>query len=221
MSVEKYLNLVPSQNRNKTKFISTLSASLKPLVHIQNVIASIPEKFDLDDAKGHQLDVVGEWVGISRFIQTPLVGIYFEWDGSAVVGWNSGIWKDDFSPTTGLTELPDEFYRILIKAKIAANRWDGTIPQAYAIWREIFVNNTILIQDLQDMSMIVGIVGEALDAVTQALLIGGYLTLKPEGVGIKYYAIPSGDGPLFAWDTEGNGVAGWEVGAWAELIEPA
>lgn len=222
MTVENYTNLITSEHKKKARFLATLQAVLKPIVQVQDVLTSIPSKFDVDTAVGNQLDVVGQWVGVSRFIRTPLTGIYFEWDGVATVGWDSGIWQDEFAPTTGLTELPDEFYRILIKAKIAANRWDGTIPSAYAIWREIFQDNTVLIQDLQDMSMVVGIVGQPLDAVTQALLTGGYLSLKPEGVRINYYAIPLDDSPIFGWDSEdgGFGLAGWDEGSWATLLEP-
>lgn len=223
MTVETYTNFVTSEHRNKPKFFATLQACLKPIVRVQEVTSSIPAKFDVDTAVGHQLDVIGEWVGVSRFIRTPLTGIYFAWDDTATVGWDSGIWKDEFAPTTGISELSDEFYRILIRAKIAANRWDGTIPSAYAIWREIFTNNTIIIQDLQNMSMIVGVVGSPLDAVTQALLTGGYLALKPEGVRISFYAIPSDTGPFFGWDTDpssGLGMAGWDEGSWADLIAP-
>jgi hypothetical protein len=218
MSVENYLNLVTSQHRQKPKFIATITALVNPAVSIQNVFASMIEKFDVDTATGDQLDIIGQWVGVTRFINTPLTGIYFSWDGVTTTGWGYGIWQGEFDPTTGITELSDPFYRVLIQAKIAANRWDGTIPQAYLIWKEIFVNNTILIEDNQDMTMVVGIIGPPLDAVTQALLVGGYLSLKPEGVKISYYAIPVNDGPIFAWDTEGSGLDGWDIGSWATLI---
>lgn len=223
MSVKTYTDLVTSEHKNKPKFQAMMEASLGPIVRIQDLVKSFPALFDVDDAVGIWLDTVGLWVGVSRFVSTPLTGIYFEWDGTAMVGWNSGIWQGEFSPTSGLTELPDDVYRTLIKAKIAANSWDGSIPNAYDIWETVFTNNIIVIQDNQDMTMTIGIVGPPLDALTQALIIGGYIPLKPEGVGVNFYAIPVDDAPIFAWDSlpDGLGMAGWDVGSWANLIEPA
>lgn len=138
------------------------------------------------------------------------------------IGWGEGSWKGQFSPDSGLTSLPDDVYRILIKAKIAANSWDGTIPGAYAIWETVFSDNIIIIQDNQDMSITVAVVGAPLDAITQALLTGGYIPLKPEGVRVNYYSVPTDTNPVFIWggDSETEGVGGWSEGSWAKLIEP-
>jgi hypothetical protein len=109
----------------------------------------------------------------------------------------------------------------LLKAKVAANSWDGSIPGAYAIWNAAFSGQSyIIIQDNQDMSMTVGIAGQPLDIVTRALLTNGYLPLKPEGVRINVYSITPVDGPLFAWDAESEALAGWEVGNWGIEITP-
>lgn len=221
-TVEKYTNLITSEHKQKEKFKAVIEANTKFYSHLQNVLASIPSKFDVDTAKGHQLDVVGQLVGISRIITTPLTGVYFEWDGDTVIGWDSGIWIDEFSPTSGITILPDDYYRILIKAKIAANQWNGSIPEAYDVWENLFSNNTIIIQDNQDMSMGVVISGAALDALTRALITGGYIPLKPEGVRVSYYAVPGVAGPVFAWDAEDNaGLGGWDTTSWAEILSPS
>lgn len=221
ITTEIYTSLITSEYRDKPKFKKVVEINTKFYAHLQNVLSSIPELFDIDTAIGKQLDIIGEWVGASRFINTPLTGIYFEWGGTASVGWSSGIWQGQFSPTSGLTSLPDDVYRTLIKAKIAANKWDGTIPGAYEIWEEIFSNNIVVIQDNQDMSMVVAVVGEQLDALTQALLTGGYIPLKPEGVRITYFAVPTDDNPIFVWGTPGGeGTAGWGEGSWAKLLTP-
>lgn len=219
MSVETYTSLVTSEHLGKPNFIATLTASTSVEVLIQNVLAVINNKFDIDSAVGAQLDILGLWVGVPRLIATPLSGIYFEWD-NAELGWAFGIWQGIFSPTTGLTALPDDAYRTLIRAKIAANTWHGNIPDAYAIWEALFTNTIIMIQDNQDMSMVIGVAGQPLDILTQALLIGGYLPLKPEGVNIAYYAIPVDTNPLFAWGAMGSGVSGWGTGSWAKILAP-
>jgi hypothetical protein len=168
-----------------------------------------------------QLDAVGEWVGASRYLNTPLTGVYFTWDGLEAEGWDFGTWIGPFDPVSGLVSLPDSDYRILIKTKIAANSWDGTIPEAYRIWETVFADSSILIQDNQNMTMTVGVAGTVLSSVTQALLVGGYIPLKPMGVRVNYYAIGPTDAPLFAWDADASAaLAGWDIGVWGKILTP-
>lgn len=109
--------------------------------------------------------------------------MYFEW-GREAVGWARGSWKGLYDPETGMVRLPDETYRLLLRAKIGANRWDGTVPGAYEVWESAFADtgSLILMQDNQDMSVVIGLAGTPLDAVMRNLLLQGYLPLKPEGV---------------------------------------
>lgn len=222
-TLETYQKLITSEHRDKPKFMATVDISAKFYVHLQNVMFSFIEKFDLDSATGKQLDIIGEWVGASRFIDSPLTGVYFEWSGAASVGWSFGVWQSEFSPTSGLTSLPDDIYRTLIRGKIAANRWDGTIPSAYDIWESVFPNNTLVIQDNQNMTMTIAVVGEVLDTLTKQLILGGYIPLKPEGVGVEFYAIPVDTNPLFVWGASGLPglpTAGWGEGSWSQLLKP-
>lgn len=219
MTTEDYTSLITSQHKDKPKFVEMTKNDIEPYVALENIMLNIPTYYDVDTAIGTQLDVIGEWVGASRNIPTPLTGVYFEWDGtSALTGWDSGTWRGEFDPTTGLTSLPDDSYRKYIKAKIAANSWDGTIEGAYQVWGEIFADSALIIQDNQDMTMTVGIAGEKLGAVDQALLTGGYLSLKPSGVGVKYYAIIPQQGTIFGWDIENSALTGWDSGQWAQEI---
>lgn len=223
MTTDEYLNLIASEHRGKPKFEATVSISVSPFAKIQDVLKSLPAAFDIDVAVGRQLDVVGEWIGRSRRIDTPLVGVYFEWDGAASVGWESGVWKGPFDPDSGLVDLPDDSYRTQLKTKIVANNWDGTVPQAYAIWKSAFgTESALLIQDNQDMSMVIGVAGHPLDIVEQALLLNGYIPLKPAGVCVQYYAIAPAAGSLMAWDvTPNDALAGWDAGQWATELMPA
>jgi len=223
MTTDEYLSLITSAHSDKPKFEATVAVGVSPFARIQEVLKSLVAEFDIDTAVGVQLDVVGEWVGRSRRIDTPLVGVYFAWDDTVGDGWESGIWKDIYDPESGLVDLPDDAYRLLLKSKVAANNWDGTVPQAYEVWTSAFGTDTLLlIQDNQDMSMIVGIAGQPLSIVEQALLTNGYIPLKPEGVRIQYYAVAPSEGSLFAFDvTEGSALAGWEHGQWATELIPA
>jgi hypothetical protein len=142
---------------------------------------------------------------------------YFSFD-EAGLGFDQGTWLGPFDPTSGLVALPDAQYRILLYATIAANNWDGTIPGAYNAWNTIFepLGYSILIQDNQDMTMDIALIGPAPDAVTLALFTGGYLSLVPAGVGITNYYLPSIPGdPVFGMDAENSSISGFDVGAWA------
>lgn len=137
MKLQDYLDLITSQHKTRPKFIATLEALLKPVQGVADLLDDMRTIFDLDTAIGQQLDATGIRIGRTRYLKTPLEGIYFSWNEKGV-GWQEGIWKGLYDPDTGLIRLPDDIYRTLLKAKVAANQWDGTIPGAYEVWDTVF-----------------------------------------------------------------------------------
>jgi len=221
MTVEEYLNLITSAYRKKPKFEAMVSDYVSVPSRVQDLLASMIPIFDVDVAVGDQLDIIGLWVGISRNVNIPTTGIYFSWDGvDPTVGWDYGTWQGNL-PTSTITELPDDAYRTLIKAKIAANKWDGTTTNAYVIWDALFPDLNILIQDNQNMSYAMIFFGGIISSLTVALITGGYIPLKPEGVRISGYYIPVDDGPVFGWDIDTDYMQGWDQGSWAQFYFPA
>lgn len=218
MSTQAYLDLVTSEHQEKPQFAATLQALLQPVVEVAETVANLRQKFDLDTAVGVQLDVVGEWVGRSRYLSVPLTDVYFSFD-TAGVGFDEGTWLGPYDPVSGLVSLPDEDYRLLLRAKIINNHWDGTVPGGYLGLDELFPGNTPILQDYGDMSMMLGLIDTIpLTAVTRALLTGGYLPLKPVGVRIAY-ALPSVPGSsMFGFDAENDTVAGFDTGVFATVI---
>ena len=214
-----YTGLITSEHNQRPKFMATVSALAQSMVDLQNVLGSLPGKFDLDAAEGDQLDSVGEWVGISRYVATPLTGVYFSFD-TAGLGFDQGSWKGPCDPDSGITRLDDGTYRLVIRAKIGANHWDGTLGSSKAILDSIFSGGTfVFIQDNQDMSMTIGIAGTIPSAVFLALLAHGIIRLKPEGVRVNYMIVTSSDGaPIFGFDVENNLVSGFDVGAWGKPL---
>jgi hypothetical protein len=210
-----YTDRITSEHADSPKFIATLSAVAQCFVDLQNMVLHIPFDFDLDEAVGVQLDAVGEWVGRSRNVNTPLTGVYFSLD-TAGLGFDQGVWKGPFDPDSGVASLDDETYRLLLRAKIGANSWDGTLGTSAAILNSIFDNGTyVFIQDNGDMSITYGIAGNVPSALFLALLRGGYIPLKPEAVHINgYYVTSNPGGPLFGFDVENNLISGFDVGAW-------
>jgi len=220
--INDYLNLITSEHRQKPKFIEMISQILALPVHIQNLMVEMQTTlFDIDENPvGDQLDVIGAWVGASRQVAVPIAGVYFSWEETAEVGWDYGVWAAGEDPAN-LVLLPDDVYLTLIKAKIAANSWDGTVEGAYVVWSIAFPNITLLIQDNQNMTMTYILVGSIIDSLTLALLTGGYLPLKPEGVLIDKYVVPANDGPFFGWDLETDYIEGWDTGSWGIELDPS
>ena len=219
MEVKDYLDLITSAFREKPKYTAMIADVVGVPVEVQKLLASMIPLFDLDTATGVALDIIGAWVGASRDVAIPITGVYFSWDADYTLGWEYGSWSPELGPTD-LTVLPDDAFRTLIRAKIAANHWDGTTTGAYAIWSQIFPATTILIQDHQDMSYDMALIGGIIDSLTLALLTGGYLPLKPEAIRINTYYVSTTDDPVFGWDVEGGLWGGWDEGAWLREITP-
>ncbi len=217
--IKDYLDLIPAEHRDKPNFTAMVSYNVQPSVVIQNILLSLIPKYDIDLAEGTQLDDIGYWVGVSRNIAVPVSGVFFSWDGDPSVGWEYGVWQPNGAPTE-VTSLPDDVYKTVLKARIAANHWDGTIEGAYKIWDELFTNITILIQDNHNMTMYMAFVGGIVDSLTLALITGGYIPLKPEGVRIAAYFVAVDDGPVFSWDLDSPTLQGWDQGSWMLEVSP-
>jgi hypothetical protein len=219
MTIDEYLNLITSQHRDKPKFVATVQAMAVNYVYLQDLLRSLHSYFDIDTALGNQLDIIGEWVGVGRNVNIPIDGVYFSWNDTASTGWNNGVWNGANDPTSGVTMLPDDSYRLLLKAKIAANSWDGTIPSMMELWETVFPGSHLLIQDNQNMTMSIGISGIPMSSLDKALLTQGYIPLKPSGVGVEYYRVLQNQGKFFAWNVEeSDAMAGWGAGEWPEEL---
>lgn len=213
-----YLSLVTVEHQGRPKFISALTEALRPFVCEIKVMASMPGLFDIDVSVGSQEDIDGLWIGRNRYLLEPL-RIYFSLDTDGL-GFDQGIWKGPFDPDFHIVALDDEPYRVLLKAVIQANIWDGTIPGAYEAWNTLF-NGTpysILIQDYGDMSMAIVLLGMPPDDQTYALFTTGDLNLKPAGVRL-YHLLPSDyTRPLFGFDVDNGVIAGFDEGAFALVV---
>ena len=215
--ITDYTGKITSQHADKPKFMQMVAVVAQCFVDAAQVAASLSAAFDLDRAVDAQLDNVGEWVGISRNVDTPLANVYFALDTDGL-GFDQGAWKGPFDPDSGITSLDSETYRTLIRAKIGANRWDGTLGESKAILDLVFSGDTfVFIQDNQDMTIAIGVVGAQPSALELALLTGGHIPIKPQSVGVNYYIVPTNDGPLFGFDIANQYIAGFDQGSWGTV----
>lgn len=184
-TVDYYLGLFTSQYQNSTKLKAFARVFLDKLQDITNLVDSLFFYFDLDEATGDQLDIVGEILGQNRYV--------------------------DFEPTDGSSpKLDDETYRVLLKCKVLNNHWDGKIDSLQPAWKLIFPTGNIVVQDNQDMTMSVFVYGEFTSKIVD-LIQNGYVVPRPEGVLVNIY---TGTLPLLGFDRDDDYIAGFDTGYW-------
>lgn len=136
--MSRYLDFIPPQHSQRPRFVSTVDLSCSPLEAVADAADGLILAFDLDTAVGRQLDAVGERINLARTLTTPIADLYFSTD-DPLRGADQGIsYNPGYGEEYGVTVLDDDTYRTLLRAKILANRWDGTLPQARLIVQAIF-----------------------------------------------------------------------------------
>ena len=100
MDILHYEDMISTRNATRPKFMALLRALLTLGVNLGNVMESQAMAFDLENAAGVQLDIIGNLVGFSRILS--------------------------FMPTSGGRTLTDDEYRLMLRMKIAQNYWDGS-----------------------------------------------------------------------------------------------
>jgi len=185
MDINRYLNLITSEHRERPRFISTLSAPLSLTDDVVDALKMFDYEFDLDFATGVQLNVLGDIVGVKRTLT--------------------------FQPSGGVSSiLDDETYRLIIKTKIAKNQWNGTIPGLLSIWKSIFPTIELIIRDNMNMTADIVVVGLG-STLHRELVENGYVLPKPEGVRYNVYYT---DNIVFAFDLDNEYFSGFDVGSW-------
>lgn len=126
--MSKYTDLIINYHATKPKFVEHIDLVTRPLAEISAAINGLISAFDIDYATGIQLDILGQWIGLSRVVSQPISGVYFSWDTDGL-GYDQGVWQGPYDPDSGYTSLSDETYRIVLKTKIAINNWtEETTP---------------------------------------------------------------------------------------------
>jgi hypothetical protein len=213
--IDDYLNRLTSEHRYKQKYRATVEGVLQPIVNDHNLLETFPEYFDLDVAVGKQLDIDGEWINLARNILVPLRDPWFRWR-DPTRGWGMVIWKEPFDTGTFLESLDDETYRRLLRARIAANHWDGTASQAKDILRSFFtdLSYNLIVEDRQAMSVIYAISGRIPSVLDLEIFDGDYLPLQVAGVTTYHLVTTIDESPIFGWGLDNDVVGGWGAGSW-------
>lgn len=216
--ITPFTDNITSEHIDKPNFVAMVSATVQPFADMKALFELIPLLYDVDVAVGEQLDVVGELVGVSRNLSAPLTNVYFAFD-TANVGFDSGIWKGPYDPDSGLIALPDEFYRLVIRARILNNNWNGSKESIYALASVVFApyGFTYYVEDHGDLSIGIGLLGLTTPPpILTALLNSGALDTK--GVTIQITSRVAQQGPVFSFDLDTLLFQGFDSGVWAVSV---
>ncbi|MFZ5191013.1 DUF2612 domain-containing protein, partial [Enterobacter roggenkampii] len=125
----------------------------------------------------------------------------------------------------GYTTLSDETYRIVLKAKIAINNWDGRNDSLPPFLDAATAGSGLKMQivDNQDMTISIWVFPEKdISLVSRELIAAirqGYLTVKAAGVYAGTVSIPSIYTPtegskFFGFDMDNDFISGFDNGSW-------
>ena len=182
---EGYLSLITSEYYNKPLFNSYVSSFLNEISPIVNCLDSFDQLFTIENAVGDQLDKIGEIIGISRVLPVD----------------------DPDIPSS----LSDSSYRLVLKAKILKNHWNGTRQGMSSVFSVLFPNCPFDIVDNQDMTINIWLINPNITDEQIALIFNGFIFPKPAGVRMYYNIMLSG---LFGWDRNTDFIKGWDTGLW-------
>lgn len=226
--MSKYTDRITNYHRGKPLFVEHVDLSTRPLSDVSSAMYGLISAFDIDDAVGIQLDALGEWIGRSRIVSQPIAGVYFSFDTDGL-GWDQGVWQGPYDPDSGFTSLSDDTYRIVLKAKVAINNWNGQNDSLPPILEAALEGSGLKMQivDNQDMTISVWVFPETdISLVSQELIAAikqGYLTVKAAGVWAGDIQTPSILTPsvgtkFFGFDMDNEFIAGFDDSAWGVTL---
>ena len=209
-SIQYYQNLLTSEYISDQDTLDTISLSVQPFSDTISLLQNLYKSFELNNAVGDQLTRLGYLVGVSRYVNVPLTGIYFSLD-SATLGLDQGSMQGPYDPTSGLTALPDDIYLSIIQATILLNTWDGSIPGLYKALNPLLEG--LVIWDSGTREMFYGLTTTQTIPILTEMFLQGYFSLAPAGVSVLPPVITTPNGtPFFGLDAETVSVSGLDTG---------
>ena len=201
--------------------ISTTSSSIG-ITDDSYTISYLKDFFDLDIATGKQLDVLGEWIGCNRIVPIDVVSTPFFSLDDADKGLDSIalLYTPGITPLYIYGSLADDDYRVLLRARVLNNIWDGTSVHGNALMNLVF-NSDFFIIDNADLSMSVGLVGVyPISTALKTMLVSGELSVKPAGILLREVFYLPASLPIFALDLETAKYKGLDEGYMADVFVP-
>ena len=203
---QDYSTLLTSEYKNSPNFIQTVQLTANAIGDITSLLQSLPAQFDLDNALGSQLDVDGQWIGFSRTVGGVLLVQFFGFaDDATALGFGElgspstgGRFYELGEDTSSTATLADPEYRLLLRAKILQNDWDGTVAEFEAAVADVIGVATTVIDPGTNVVLIMP--SAAVDGVLSQLLTT--YDLLPRAAGVRYQFVFPASG--YSWTLVGT-----------------
>lgn len=140
----QYADLLIWQYRHKPKALKTMQLLERLFSQGFNELYTLQNVLNIEEAIGHQLDLVGKHIGQSRVINGYQLRKFFGFRGSphampfAKNGIGGGEWYRKRDPLGDSVRLDDSDYRFLLKCQILKNYQNGTLSNIIQACRFVF-----------------------------------------------------------------------------------
>jgi hypothetical protein len=195
----EYVNLLIKQYWEKPKAAAEIAMKAGMWRRTFEWIDSFSDEFDLDNATGDRLDIIGRIVGMGRNIPYSIPKIAFGFDENP----NSRGFDDKFTPLVDRAPFQDKFelaytalqiddniYRQFIRAKIAKNTFGPYLSDDNSLSIQQAVINIFdglaFVTDNYDMTMTLHVSPTFNSATLDAIVA---LSLIPRPQGVRYIIV--------------------------------
>jgi hypothetical protein len=195
----EYVNLLVKQYWEKPKAAAEIAMKAGMWRRTFEWIDSFSDEFDLDNATGDRLDIIGRIVGMGRNIPYSIPKIAFGFDENP----NSRGFDDKFTPLVDRAPFQDKFelaytalqiddniYRQFIRAKIAKNTFGPYLSDDNSLSIQQAVINIFdglaFVTDNYDMTMTLHVSPTFNSATLDAIVA---LSLIPRPQGVRYIIV--------------------------------
>jgi hypothetical protein len=197
MIQKEYEDLLIIQYSDKPKASAMVSAIVNRFKNTFDTLSMFETEFDLDTARGVQLDIIGKIVGISRNVENVIPKIFFGFDDNInAKGFGLAQFFTLDQSEYSDTQLTDSDYRFFIKMKIIKNMAKATMADddsrnINSVLFSLFGGNAYFI-DNKDMTLDLYIENSS-RAYLLPFAQSFDLIPLPQAVGINYVFLAGGN----------------------------
>lgn len=203
------------QFRQSPRLESMVKALLRPSNITSAVLVDLLKNRWLDEAKGAQLDGIGEVVGQPRLISDAFYIEFFGFLGQNNIKGFGGarIRREHEKVAGGSASLSDSEYRKVLYWKIAVNNSNGTAPEIANAIKTIFDTGSVRLKNLGNATLGVWF---ATTENTNPYLIKNIPRWIPTAAGVRVALSQSPDDKVFGFRSQG--LFGFSVGVLARQV---
>lgn len=215
--IDQYTLLLIKQYWEKPRARAEIELQMGGWQRLAALIRAFEVEYDLDFARGVQLDVLGKIVGVPRIVPAVLTRITFGFDNNPNsrgfadrfnVSREGAPFARRFEPQYTSQQLTDDQYRRFIRAKVALNVCSAYIASDDRISIQDVINQAFdgraYVVDNQNMSLTLYVSPSvALDELRLIRQLG----LLPKPQGVRYsFVIQAEPGVTFGFDSNPNSI---------------